>query len=77
MYKIGDWFEGAPNKYAWDMVIDYYAEWGPEYAETIAEVIKEMRLNDTYYYTVEGSYWIEPPDEIIQIWEEFWLEFKG
>jgi len=36
-----------------------------------------MRLNDTYYYTVECSYWIEPPDEIIQIWEEFWLEFKG
>ncbi|RLI44463.1 hypothetical protein DRO69_07330 [Candidatus Bathyarchaeota archaeon] len=67
--KIMEWFEGAPNKYAWDIAI---GEW-PE----LAPIIEEMRLNNTYYYTAECSYWIEPPDEITEIWAEFWLEFKG
>jgi len=71
--KIAEWFEGAPNRYAWDMAID---SWG-EYGEDLEKIIEDMRLNDAYYYTVQTRFWIEPPEEVIRVWEEFWLEFKA
>ena len=52
-------------------------EYGSEYAEMLKEIIKELRLNDTYYYLME-SYWCEGPEvEVIEIWDKFWLEYRG
>ena len=55
------------------MAID---SWG-EYGEDLEKIIEDMRINDAYYYTVQTRFWIEPPEEVIRVWEEFWLEFKA
>jgi len=66
--KIMWWYTGAPNKYAYDIVNDEFPEFIP--------IIEEMRLDDPVFFAEESAYWIEPPTEVIDKWEEFWLEFQ-
>jgi spermidine/putrescine-binding protein len=66
--KIMWWYTGAPNQYAYDIVNDEFPEFIP--------IIEEMRLDDPVFFAEESAYWIEPPTEVIDKWEEFWLEFQ-
>jgi len=67
--KIMEWYTGAPNKYAYEIVADEFPEFIP--------VIEELRLDDPVFFAEESAYWIEPPTEVIDKWEEFWLDFKA
>jgi len=67
--KIMWWYTGAPNKYAYEIVNDEFPEFIP--------VIEELRLDDPVFFAEESAYWIEPPTEVIDKWEEFWLDFKA
>jgi spermidine/putrescine-binding protein len=51
--KIMEWYTGAPNKYAYEIV-------GVDFPEFIP-VIEELRLDDPVFFAEECSYWIEPP----------------
>ncbi|UCH03122.1 MAG: extracellular solute-binding protein [Candidatus Bathyarchaeota archaeon] len=66
--KIMEWYTGAPNRYAYDIVEEEFPEFIP--------VIEEMRLDDPIFFAEESAYWIEPPTDTIDKWEEFWLEFQ-
>lgn len=67
--KIMEWYCGVPNKYSYEIVADEFPEFMP--------IIAELRLDDPAFFAEESSYWIEPPTEVIDKWEEFWLEFKA
>jgi hypothetical protein len=66
--KIMEWYTGAPNRYAYDIVREDWPEFIP--------IIEEMRLDDPVFFAEESAYWIEPPTDVIDKWEEFWLEFQ-
>jgi len=66
--KIMDWYTGAPNRYSYEIVADEFPEFLP--------IIDELRLDDPTFFAEESAYWIEPPTEVIDKWEEFWLEFQ-
>lgn len=67
--KIMEWYTGAPNRYAYEIVANEFPEFIP--------VIEELRLDDPAFFAEESAFWIEPPTEVIDEWEEFWLTFKG
>ncbi len=67
--KIMEWYTGAPNRYSYEIVSEEFPEFIP--------VIEELRLDDPAFFAEESAYWIEPPTEVIDKWEEFWLDFKG
>ncbi|UCC33695.1 MAG: hypothetical protein JSW53_01455 [Candidatus Bathyarchaeota archaeon] len=67
--KIMEWYTGAPNRYSYDIVSEEFPEFIP--------IIEEMRLDDPDFFAEESAYWIEPSTEVIDDWEEFWLEFKA
>lgn len=67
--KITEWYEGAPNRYSYEIVSEEFPEFMP--------IIEELHLNDPVFFTEESAYWIEPPTEVIDKWEEVWLEFKA
>jgi spermidine/putrescine-binding protein len=67
--KIMEWYTGAPNKYAYDIVAVDFPEFIP--------IIEELRLDDPAFFAKESAYWIEPPPETISKWETFWLAFKA
>jgi spermidine/putrescine-binding protein len=66
--KIMEWYTGAPNRYAYEIVSEEFPEFIP--------VIEELRLDDPAFFAEESAYWIEPSTEVIDKWEEFWLEFQ-
>jgi len=66
--KIMEWYTGAPNRYAYEIVREEFPEFIP--------IIEELRLDDPVFFAEESAYWIEPPTDVIDIWEEFWLEFQ-
>jgi spermidine/putrescine-binding protein len=67
--KIMEWYTGAPNRYAYEIVREEFPEFIP--------VIEELRLDDPAFFAEESAYWIEPPTEVIDVWEDFWLDFKA
>jgi spermidine/putrescine-binding protein len=67
--KIMEWYTGAPNRYAYEIVSEEFPEFIP--------IIEELRLDDPAFFAEESAYWIEPPTEVIEEWEEFWLAFKA
>jgi len=66
--KIMEWYTGAPNRYAYEIVREEFPEFIP--------IIEELRLDDPVFFAEESAYWIEPPTDVINIWAEFWLEFQ-
>jgi len=66
--KIMEWYTGAPNRYAYEIVSEEFPEFIP--------IIEELRLDDPAFFAEESAYWIEPPTEVIDEWEEFWLKFQ-
>jgi len=81
--KISEWLYGAPNRYAWDLAIQWWEEWGIEEAgeegwgAVLEEILAEAGISDVHFMAVECVYWMEIPDEIVRPWEEFWLEYKA
>jgi len=67
--KIMEWYTGAPNRYSYEIVSEEFPEFIP--------VIEELRLDDPAFFAEESAYWIEPPTEVVDEWEQFWLTFKG
>lgn len=67
--KIMEWYEGVPNRYSYEIVREEFPEFIP--------IIEELHLDDPVFFTEETAYWIEPPTEVVDKWEEFWLEFKA
>jgi spermidine/putrescine-binding protein len=66
--KIMEWYTGAPNRYSYEIVADEFPEFIP--------IIEELRLDDPAFFAEESAYWIEPPSDVINKWEAFWLDFK-
>jgi len=67
--KIMEWYTGAPNRYAYDIVGEDFPEFIP--------IIEELRLDDPAFFAEESAYWIEPPTYVVSEWETFWLAFKA